>query len=111
MSKIANCGVFTGCCVFMISIAGVVLLALLLKSNGKEDVVISSLEQNLSSRGISAIARVSTTQCPAGSYPLLNNIFSGTVRKCLCQNISNGLYSFHNHNKNRCRVSTYTYRC
>lgn len=111
MSKVNTCGVITGCTVMMFSIAGVVLLSLLLKSKGKENTIISSLEKNLESRGILAIQRVNSPGCPSGTLPLFNNIFPGTHKKCLCQNSSNGMYSFQNENKNRCNVNTYMYRC
>jgi hypothetical protein len=96
----------------MISIVGVTLLALLMKSQGNEKVVIDSLSDNLHSKGILEIGRVSTSGCPSGTRPFFNNIFPGTGERCLCRNNSNGRFSFQSVAKNkRCNVNSYYYKC
>lgn len=111
MPKCSCCGVFTACSILVFSIVGIVMLALLMKSEGKEKVVIDSFADNFSSRGILEIARVNTQACPSGSYPLFNNIFPGTKETCLCKNNSTGMFTFEEVYKNRCRVNQYYYQC
>ena len=111
MAKGSFCNVCTACAVFLISIAGIVLLALLMKSNGKEKVLIESLSNNLQAKGILEIGRVNSTNCPSGTFPLFQNIFPGTAQNCLCKNNSNGRFSFQGTNKNRCNVNPYYYSC
>ena len=87
------------------------MLALLMKSEGQEKVLIDSMSANLSSKGILDIARVTGSSCPPDSLPLMNNVFPGTDQTCLCRNNSSGRFSFRELKKNYCQVNSYHYKC
>ena len=99
------CMKITASSVFIISITVLIILSKLYASFISENLTLEELSKNFSSKGISEIFISTNDKCPAGSYPLLDFMFSGTSEICLCTNKKTNKYNVSKPIERKCNLS------